>query len=189
MNRIALFAAIILATGTGTVQAQTVIPIPVTQVALATTRDDTQLPYLTLEMPVVEIPKDMRLSDAYMEFYMDASSTRSEDGVGETVTLEMYTFGGATNGKLDVAGLGTSNMKRSVKVGVDRRVRLYVTDFVQQLILDPSAERRLIVGSIVGKRTARFEAKTLPGTSGTKATLTVVFSRIEDTSAGQVIRN
>jgi hypothetical protein len=189
VKRTTLFFAAVFALGIGTASAQTVISIQVTPVSLATTKDNTQVAYLTFDMPLVEIPREMRLSEAYVEFYMDATSTLSAKGVGNTVTLEVYPFKGATNGKLDVSTLGSSSMKRTVRVGADRRIRLYVTDFVQQVIANPNADRRLIVGSIAGDRTARFDAKAVPGASGSKALLTVYFSRIEDTSTGQTATN
>jgi hypothetical protein len=77
-------------------------------------------------------------------------------------------------------------MKRTVSIGTNRRVRVYVTDFLERLLADPMAARGLIAGSIAGDRVGRFSAKAVPGTAaGAKATLTVYFSRIEDTTVGQ----
>jgi hypothetical protein len=82
-------------------------------------------------------------------------------------------------------GLEASSMKRTVAVGSDRKVRIYVTDFVRRILADPkTANRSLIVGSVAGDRSARFDAKTLPGSSvGAKAVLTVHFRRIEEAEA------
>lgn len=159
--------------------AQTVVPVQVTQVSLETTDSKTALPYLVLEIPVVEIPKGLRLEEAVLEFQMDVARADAEGAVGETATLEIYPFSGTTTAKLNVATLGSSSMKRTVNIGIDRRIRLYATDFVQKVIDNPNAERRLIVGSVAGNRSGRFTAKSVE-TGGSKALLTVYFSPIEE---------
>jgi len=184
MNRWIVFLAAALALQAGAVDAQTVLPIEVTQTSLATTKDATTIPYYVFDLPSVVVPEEMRLEEAYVEFYMDVTSTLSDDVTGGAVTLEIYPFGGTTNGKLDVSKLGASSMKRTVAVGTNQRVRVYVTDFVQRSIADPNASRSLIVGSMAGQRIGRFDAKPVPGAaSGSKAVLTVYFQRIEEAKA------
>jgi hypothetical protein len=46
-------------------------------------------------------------------------------------------------------------VKRTVKVGSDRRIQILVTDFIRGVLTDPASNRRLIVGSITGQRIAR----------------------------------
>ena len=164
--------------------AQTVMPLQVTAVSLATTTDATQVGYLIVELPVVDVPEDTRLGESYIEFYMNVSTTRNSDSpTHDLVTLEIYPYHGTTKGKLDVSSLGVSSMKRTVRVGNGRPVRVYVTDFLAKTIADPMAGRTLIVGAVAGKRSGRFDAQPLPGSSQSKATLTVQFSPIEDTTA------
>ena len=170
--------------------AQTVLPLQVTPVTLATTTDATQVGYLIVELPAVEVPVDMRLGESYIEFYLNVSSARNADTpTNDLVTLEIYAYRGTTKGKLDISRLGASSMKRTVRVGTGRPVRIYVTDFLAKTILEPTVDRRLIVGAISGDRTGRFDAQSLPDNAQAKASLTVYFSRIEDTSAGQSSAN
>jgi hypothetical protein len=100
----------------------------------------------------------------------------------QTVTLEVYPYAGVTKSGIDPSKIGTSSMKRTVRVGMGKPVNVYVTDFVGAFIADPARSKRLIVGSVSGDRAAVFDAKVLPGTSNSKATLTVYFSRIENPS-------
>jgi len=179
-----LAVAVLLCPRAGRAQSET-LPIAVSPLSLATTQDKTQVPYYVLDLPVPEVPADARLAEAYLEFYMDASSTLSTALTNGAVTLEVFPFPRLQNGKLDVSNLGTSSMKRSVAIGNGRRVRVYVTEFVGRILADPKgANRSLIVGSVAGDRTARFDAKTVPGTNVTaKALLTVHFRRIEEARA------
>lgn len=186
MKLICFWIAFITASIGGLSEAQTVLPVPATSVALATTKDSHQLNYLVLDLPAVMVPTGMRLEEAYLELYVDASNTRSTDSAStETVTLEVYPYGGTSKGKLDTTKIGTSAMKRTVHVGTNKPVRVYVTDFVAAGIANHAADRHLIVGSVSGDRSAVFDAKTLPGTANTKATLTVFFTRSENAVSGQ----
>jgi hypothetical protein len=164
-------------------RAQTAIPLQLTTISLATTTDATQVGYLLIDMPKVEVPRDMRLDESYIEFFMDVSTTRNADSpTNELVSLEIYPFGGANAGRLDVSRLGSSSMKRTVRVGQSRPVRIYVTEFVARTIDDSAVDRRLIVGAVSGKRYGRFDARSLEN-SQAKAILTVTFSRIEEAAA------
>lgn len=101
----------------------------------------------------------------------------------QTVTLEVYPYKGITKSGIDQSKIGTSSMKRTVLVGTGRAVKVYITDFVGAYIADPRTSRRLIVGSVSGARAGLFDAKTIPETSNTKATVTVYFSRLEEARA------
>lgn len=189
MARFSIFVAAVMMIPS-VVSAQTVLPLQVTPVSLATTTDATQVGYLIVELPVVEVPQDMRLGEAHIEFYMNVSTTRNaESPTNDLVTLEIYPYRGTTKGKLDVSSLGASSMKRTVRVGNGRPVRVYVTDFLAKAIADPTTERTLIVGAVSGKRSGRFDSLSLPGGSEAKAALTVIFSGIENTAAGQARAN
>jgi hypothetical protein len=145
--------------------------------------DPVQASYLVLDLPTFAAPKQTRLEEAYLTFFIDVSSTRDDEtSRGKRVTLEVYPYGGTTNGKLDVARLGTSSMKRTVKVGPDRSVRVYVTDFLIRAMKSGVPNQRLIVGSVSGDRVGVFEAKALPGTADTRATLTLYFTPIPEVS-------
>jgi len=185
---IALATALLGGMGTASAQTQ-VLPIAITEVSLATPEDATEVLYYVLELPELSVPVDARFAEAYLDFFMDATSTLPADLIDGVVTLEVYPFPGTTSGRLDTSKLGVSSMKRTVALGDSRRVRVYVTEFVRRIIAEPSADRSLIVGSVVGQRIARFAAKTIPGAAGAKATLTVQFSRIEDTTTGQGVLN
>jgi hypothetical protein len=159
--------------------AQTVIPIQATAVSLATAEDPAQSSYLVLDIPTLAVPKQMRLEEAYFSFFMDVSSTRDDATLlAKRVALEIYPYDGTTDGKLDVSHLGTSSMKRMVKVGSGRPVRVYVTDFLVRVMKSGMSNQRMIVGSVTGDRVGVFEAKALPGTPDTKATLTLCFTPI-----------
>jgi len=189
MARFSIFGAAVMMISS-VVGAQTVVPLQVTPVSLATTTDATQVGYLLVELPVIEVPQDMRLGESYIEFYMNVSTTReAESPTSDLVTLEIYPYRGTTKGKLDVSSLGTSSMKRTVRVGNSRPVRIYVTDLLAKAIADPAAGRTLIVGAVSGKRSGRFDSQPLPGGSEAKAALTVNFSPIENAAAGQARAN
>ena len=190
MNKSIVYAVASLAIVAGTAGAQTVMPVPSTEVRLATTKSTEELSYLVLDIPIIEVPSNFEIAAAYLELKMNASNSLSAEGAARnTVTIEAYPYPGTNDGKLDVAALGVSSMKRTVRVGNERRIHLQVTDFVKRVAADPSSNRRLIIGSIAGRRIARFESKELSGPSGTKAALVVYFACKETSVAKQPTGN
>ena len=166
--------------------AETVTPIEVAQVSLPTTHDEAVRPYLLVTLPAVQAPAGYVLGTAFLEFLLDADNVADESA---SVTLEVYPFPEEAEGALDVSELGRTTMKRSVRVGESRSVRIYVTEFIDQTIKNPNGSRTLLVGSMRGERAGSFSARAVPGASGEKAKLTVYFDRIEDTIAGQSAEN
>ena len=169
--------------GTAAVAA-TVTPVEVTQVSLSTTNDETPRTYYVLTLPAVEVPAGHILGNSFLEFLMDAENVADESA---SVTLEVYPFDGEAEGALDVPSLGRTTMKRTVGIGENRSVRVYVTEFLEESIKNPSRSRTLLVGSMMGSRAGSFAAKAVPGASGEKAKLTVYFDRIEDMITGQAV--
>lgn len=172
-------AIVIGATGDISVAQRQVLPLTLTPISLASTNDDTQVPYYVFVLPVPNVPAGSELAEAFLEFFLDVSSTAPAGATDGVVTFELFTFPGAVNGKLDSAALEPSSMKEPVRAGNDRSVRVHVTELAQRIIADPTSNRNLIMGSVVS-RTGRFDAKTVPGAApGTKANLIVHFRRIE----------
>jgi hypothetical protein len=173
---------VLLSVLAGASSAQTVTPVEVTQISLPTTKDETARTYFVVTLPTVEAPAGHLLGDAFLEFLLDAENVADESA---SVTLEVYPFSGQAEGALDVSALGKTTMKRTVGIGANKLVRIYVTEFMEASIKNPNRSRSLLVGSMRGDRPGSFSAKTVPGASGQKAKLTIYFDRIEDTVTGQ----
>lgn len=182
MRNTSFLLAILIALAPARAKSQTVVPLSLTQASLATNTDATKRVYYVLELPAVEVPSGHTLGEAVINFLVDATNVSNDSGA---VTFEIYPYAGDAKAALEVSALGKSSMKRTVSVGTNQRVMVYVTDFVQKTIDNPAASRKLIVGSMIGDRSGAFTAKTLPGAPGSKAELVLYFDRIEDTSTGQ----
>lgn len=155
-----------------------VAPLAVTRQLLGTTDDQAEMPYYVFELPTVEVPGGMALAEAYLTFLVDASSSVEPESIGGRIPFEVYPEIGLANGRLDVSELGPALMTRTVPIGSNKTVRIYITDFVQRTIENPTMNRHMIAGSFVGQRIGSFEVRTLP-TVGASASLSVSFTRIE----------
>lgn len=170
-------------TGTIASPEATVTPLTVTKQMLGTTDDSSERAYYSFELPSVTVPEGMVLAEAYVTFQMDVDSSLDPEITGGAVTLELYPQLSMSDGKLDVSELPAPSMMRTVTIGDDRPVRMYVTNFVQNLLNNPESDRHLIAGCFKGDRIGLFEANTLESVAAL-ASLSVIFSRVEAPPAG-----
>jgi hypothetical protein len=170
------------------VHAQTqIVSLSTSSISLATTKDQAQVPYYLVAIPRISAPQGSTLDEAWIEFYMDVSSTEPDSLTGGAVTLEVYRYTGLSNGKLDVGALEKSAMKRTVRIGDNQKIRVYVRDLCDHIIADGATDTQLIIGMVRGDRSGRFDSKSVPGApAGAKALLTLQYSRLETES--RVIR-
>jgi hypothetical protein len=166
-----LMATVVLSTGTAP-------SVSVSTSSLATTEDSVAVAYSVVDLVVPRLPENSELSDAYLEFYMDASSTLPDTLAGGFSTLEITPMPTLVEGKL---GAVASDLivKRSVRLGDDITVRVYITNFLRQAFSelggeDTEVSLSLLVGPISGSRYGRFTANTIPNAGGAKAKLTVL---------------
>ena len=147
--------------------------VTVTEESYATVDDETEIVYNVVTFDIPGIPADDVLSEAYLEFVMDVSSTLADSLSDGTATLELATMPVLVGGKLSQANVTVSGT-RVVKVGTDRPVRIYITSVLRQAIVGNEADLTLLTGSISGGRRGRFEANAVPGApGGAKVTLTI----------------
>jgi len=179
-----LSAVLLLTMGASEVHGQTqVFSLGTSPISLATTKNQTEVPYYLVAMPKISVPQGSKLEEAWIEFYMDVSSTEPDSLTGGVVTLELYRYTGLSNGKLDVGALEKSAMKRTVKIGDNKKIRVYVRDLCDRIIADGTTDTQLIVGMVRGDRSGRFESKSVPGApAGAKALLTLHYSKLETES-------
>ena len=158
--------------------------VTVTETSLATLNDATEVDYVVVQVPIPELPASSEIVLAYLEFYMDASSTLEEGTFDGFVTLEVFPYPELANGKLDAGELPSPVTKCTVPVGNDRPVRAYVTSALLKAIAESESEVGLLVGSVTGARTARFDAKAVPGAPGGAKAVLKVFLCHEDNPNG-----
>lgn len=150
-----------------------IVSADLSETALATLEDSTLVDYNVVEFEMPELDGGRVLTAAYLEFYMDVSSTLADSLSQGLTTIEVALMPTLVNGKLDT-GSPPSIAQRTVRVGSNRTVRVYITDLLLEAIGELESPVVLLVGAITGGRYGRFEAQAVPGAAGgAKAVLTV----------------
>ncbi len=149
------------------------VSIAVTETSLAAVNDTTEVDYNVVSFAVPALPEGRALTQAFLEFSLDVSSTLSGTLSGGVATVEIIVIPELVNGKLSVSN-ETLITSRVVKVGENRLVRVYITEILLQAMADNESDLALLVGPITGGRRGRFDANTVPNApGGAKAVLTI----------------
>jgi hypothetical protein len=118
---------------------------------------------VVLEIPAVLNNKE--LLKAFLEITVDVSARNTGDYVDDTPVLEVYRLTEDFDGVLDTNKIERSSpMRRNIRTGTDRKIRIDVTEAVKAFIANPSLNHGLILGSFTGSRDGLFDIKSSGGT-------------------------
>ena len=109
---------------------------------------------LKLSTPA-RLPKETFM-DAYLEVYVDATSDVDERATAGLVTFEVFPLKSALTGELSASSLRAAAMKRTVRVGTSRRVRINIAEYVRYVLDHPTENFGLVLGSLTGQRLGKF---------------------------------
>jgi hypothetical protein len=174
--RIVITFALLSALMCGICMGTEIVVADVTGTSLATLDDATEVDYNIVEFEMPELAEGRVLTAAFVELYMDVSSTLPDSLTQGLATIEVAIMPALVGGKLDVSS-DAIIAKRTVRVGDDRLIRVYITD----LLLDAGGQLEspvvLLVGAVTGGRYARFEANAVPGAPGGAQAMVTIHSQ------------
>ncbi len=131
--------------------------------------EDTSLGnYYLAAVTVPEILDGKELLRATLELNVDVSAREVADYVNDTPLLEVYTLTDNMGAELQPGKFRTpSPMRRNVRVGTDRHVRIDVTEAVREFIRNPSSNHGLVIGSLTNRREGLFTVRPVGGAAAT----------------------
>jgi hypothetical protein len=118
----------------------------------------------TVAIDVPNAVKNTELLKAFLEIKADVSSVSVGDYVNDTPVVEVYSLTDDFDGVFNSEILRIqSPVRRNVRVGQDRTIRIDITSIAKEFIADPSTNHGLIVGSLTGSRDGVFNVKSSSG--------------------------
>ena len=151
-----------------------------TDIEVHTPEDETLGAYYTFELAIpARLPAETFMH-AYLELYVDAATSVDEVAAGGIATLEIYPLQSSLLGELATSDLRSAAMKRTVRLGGSRRVRVDISEHLRYLLEHPSENFGLAVGSLTGQRLGKFALRHDGLGQGVAARVTIVFAELGD---------
>jgi hypothetical protein len=167
--------ALLLSGSIATARAETThVDIAGTGLATHTSTDTSKGRYYTL---VLTLPPSIRgVRQAWLEFRADVSVAEIDGFLDPVPVFQVFMLKQALLGEPTEASFETMRlpMSRPVAVGLDRRVRIDITEYVSKTLARPSMNHGLVLGSVTGDRRADFQIKSDTFGAGIPARLTLV---------------
>ena len=100
----------------------------------------------------IALPTELRqVERAWIELKLSIDSVAFEGMLDPAPLLEVYPVTQAFDGPINASQLDVSNsMSRPVAIGTGRMVKIDITAFVRRVLVDPSMNRGLVLGSVTG---------------------------------------
>jgi hypothetical protein len=151
MRMISILLAALIAWVPAIARSQTVVPLSLSQVSLATSADATKRVYYVVDLPAVDVPAGYALGEAIISLLVDADNVANDSG---SVTLEIYPYTG--DARFNVSSWKIDHETNSDCSGTTRKgLRL-------TLCRNRSATQRLLESSLLiieRERAGAFTAK------------------------------
>lgn len=148
-------------------------------VRVHTPEDGTLGAYYTFGLAIpARLPAETFMQ-AYLELFVDATTTVDALAAGGIATLEVYPLRSVLSGDLQESDLRSASMKRTVRLGQEQRVKVDISEHVRYLLGHPSDNFGLAVGSLSGQRLGVFTLKHGVLGPGVVARVTIVFQELE----------
>jgi hypothetical protein len=149
-----------LLTQTAAAQERTVT-LTANNVTSHTTTDATLGAYYTVAFEVPSIPEGARLDHAVLEVYLDVASKARDEYVNDTPVLEVFALRNDFDGDLNPANWdAATRATRPLLLGEEKYVVMDVTGIIRSLLVDPSKNHGLVIGSLTGMREGDFTVRT-----------------------------
>lgn len=150
-------AACVVTATAGTALARTItIDLTRNDVEVHQPADGTLGNYYTFSIPVLQRLAQETLMDVTLEFYVDATSDVDDAARGGVVTLEVFKLNSPLTVEVSRSDLRGSPMKRTVRTGTSRHLRINIFEYVREALEQTRANCDLVVGSLTGQRLGRF---------------------------------
>lgn len=121
--------------------------------------------FYVVRIDVPPVAENKELLKAILEFTMDVSAISINDYVNDTPVFEVYASTADFDGRLNTEAFRRpSSMRRNVRDGENRLVKIDVTEVVKAFLAEPSSNHGLIAGSLTGVRDGVFVIKPSGGT-------------------------
>ena len=144
------------------------VKLTTAELSTVSPQDTTLGNYYMAEVNVPEIPKGAELFGAFLELIVDVSSRDVNGFTNDTPIFEVYALDAEPGSELDPSKFRTpSSMRRNIRVGEGRRVRIDIIDVVKEFMEDSSCNHGLVLGSLSNTRDGLFTIKSSEGTVGT----------------------
>jgi hypothetical protein len=130
--------------------------------------------FYTLRIDVPEGMSDRKLMKAILELTVDVSTVNRTEYVNETPVFEVYILTSTLAGTRDPVKMEQSSpMRRVVRIGNDRTIRIDITGAVKSFLTNPDSNRGLIMGSLTNSRDGLFN---IEHPSGNRAKITYFYA-------------
>ena len=167
--------AIFLSGSIATARAETTrVDIASTSLTTETSADTSEGRYYTLALT---LPPSIRgVRQAWLEFRADVSVAEIDGFLDPVPVFQVFMLKQSLLGEPTEASFETMRlpMSRPVAVGLDRQVRIDITEYVSKVLARPSMNHGLVLGSVTGDRRADFQIDPDAFGAGMSARLTVV---------------
>ena len=116
---------------------------------------------------IPEVLKEKKLLAAILELTVDVSACEVDGYLNDTPLLEVYALTGTMESGVDPEKFRTpSPMRRNVRIGSNRRVRIDITQAVRRFVSDPLSNHGLVIGSLTARREGLFTIVPVDGALG-----------------------
>ena len=174
-DKIVVLTALLLALAGGVEAAKYQALLGSDRVQEVTPEDEGLGPYYVVTFELPGGSQGREIFRAVLDFEMDVSARELVEGyTNESPVVEVFALTETFGREFDPEGAERlEEVERNMAVGTGRRVRLDITDFVQELVDGKRTNHGLVIGSLTGPRDGVFVVKE---TEGVRARLTVSYS-------------
>jgi hypothetical protein len=146
---------------------QYIAELTTTDVRSVSPQDTTLGRFYLVAIDVPEVFSGKTIVAAVLELNMDAESKDVNGFVNDTPILEVYALNGELLDEADPKKfIMPSSMRRNIRVGEDRRIRIDISEVVRDFIENPSNNHGLVLGSLSNSRDGLFTVRSSRGIMG-----------------------
>jgi hypothetical protein len=158
-----------------TASTEHVVSLTTSEVTAYSPDDSLAAPFYLLQVSMPAGITDASIHEAYLELYADVSAVTVDVWQNQTPVVEMYVLKSPLSGELSPSQfLKPSGMVRNVRIGLNRRVRLNVTEAIRYYANNPEKNYGIVLGSFRGYAEGRFTLRSDRFDGGAVARLTIL---------------